>query len=142
MFLILANYDLRIFYRSPPVMTIRARIYLFAAFALLSSLMVGAVSLFQMSRLNQAVASVTVLAVERLQGIDQMKAMFHEVRILGYQHILDAKASEHSSRMVAMKTAKDNATKLIGDLTLEYNKARQAGITQEILEIAAASFAQ
>ena len=58
-----------------------------------------------------------------------------------YQHVLDAKASEHSSRMVAMKTAKDNATDLIGDLTLEYNKARQAGITQEILEIAAASFA-
>lgn len=58
-----------------------------------------------------------------------------------HQHVLDAKASEHSSRMVAMKTAKDNATKLIGDLTLEYNKARQAGITQEILEIAAASFA-
>ena len=57
-----------------------------------------------------------------------------------YQHVLDAKASEHSSRMVAMKTAKDNATKLVGDLTLEYNKARQAGITQEILEIAAASF--
>ena len=59
-----------------------------------------------------------------------------------HQLILSAKASEHSSRMVAMKTAKDNATKLIGDLTLEYNKARQAGITQEILEIAAASFAQ
>ena len=57
-----------------------------------------------------------------------------------YQHVLDAKASEHSSRMVAMKTAKDNATKLLGDLTLEYNKARQAGITQEILEIAAAAF--
>ena len=37
--------------------------------------------------------------------------------------------------------AKDNATKLLGDLTLEYNKARQAGITQEILEIAAAQFA-
>jgi F-type H+-transporting ATPase subunit gamma len=58
-----------------------------------------------------------------------------------YQLMLSAKASEHSSRMVAMKTAKDNATNLIGDLTLEYNKARQAGITQEILEIAAASFA-
>jgi F-type H+-transporting ATPase subunit gamma len=57
-----------------------------------------------------------------------------------YQIILSAKASEHSSRMVAMKTAKDNATKLIGDLTLEYNKARQAGITQEILEISAAAF--
>jgi F-type H+-transporting ATPase subunit gamma len=58
-----------------------------------------------------------------------------------YQLALDAKASEHSARMVAMKTAKDNATKLLDDLTLEYNKARQAGITQEILEIAAAQFA-
>ena len=57
-----------------------------------------------------------------------------------YHQALEAKASEHSARMVAMKTAKDNATKLLGDLTLEYNKARQAGITQEILEIAAASF--
>jgi F-type H+-transporting ATPase subunit gamma len=57
-----------------------------------------------------------------------------------YQLVLSAKASEHSARMVAMKTAKDNATKLLGDLTLEYNKARQAGITQEILEIAAAQF--
>jgi len=57
-----------------------------------------------------------------------------------FQLVLSAKASEHSARMVAMKTAKDNATKLLGDLTLEYNKARQAGITQEILEIAAAQF--
>ena len=39
--------------------------------------------------------------------------------------------------MVAMKTAKDNANSLLDDLTLEYNKARQAAITQEILEIAA-----
>ena len=59
-----------------------------------------------------------------------------------YHHVLDAKASEHSARMVAMKTAKDNATKLIDELTLEYNKARQASITQEILEIAAAQYAQ
>lgn len=58
-----------------------------------------------------------------------------------YQLALSAKASEHSARMVAMKTAKDNASKLLGELTLEYNKARQAAITQEILEIAAASFA-
>jgi F-type H+-transporting ATPase subunit gamma len=57
-----------------------------------------------------------------------------------HQIALSGKASEHSARMVAMKTAKDNATKLLGDLTLEYNKARQAAITQEILEIAAASF--
>jgi F-type H+-transporting ATPase subunit gamma len=57
-----------------------------------------------------------------------------------HQLALSAKASEHSARMVAMKTAKDNATKLLGELTLEYNKARQAAITQEILEIAAAQF--
>jgi F-type H+-transporting ATPase subunit gamma len=57
-----------------------------------------------------------------------------------HQLVLSAKASEQSARMVAMKTAKDNATKLIGDLTLDYNKARQASITQEILEIAAAQF--
>jgi len=56
-----------------------------------------------------------------------------------YQLVLSAKASEHSARMVAMKTAKDNATKILGELTLEYNKARQAAITQEILEIAAAA---
>jgi F-type H+-transporting ATPase subunit gamma len=58
-----------------------------------------------------------------------------------YQLVLSARASEHSARMVAMKTAKDNANKLVGELSLEYNKARQAAITQEILEIAAAQFA-
>ncbi|AKC83630.1 ATP synthase subunit gamma [Verrucomicrobia bacterium IMCC26134] len=58
-----------------------------------------------------------------------------------YQLVLSARASEHSARMVAMKTAKDNATKLLGDLTLEYNKARQAAITAEILEISAAQVA-
>jgi F-type H+-transporting ATPase subunit gamma len=63
------------------------------------------------------------------------------VNRLIYQLILSAKASEHSARMVAMKTAKDNATKILGELTLEYNKARQAAITQEILEIAASAFA-
>lgn len=56
-----------------------------------------------------------------------------------FQAMLGAKASEHSARMVAMKAATDNAKKLVGDLTLEYNKARQAAITQEILEIAAAT---
>ncbi|MBC2600268.1 ATP synthase F1 subunit gamma [Puniceicoccus vermicola] len=57
-----------------------------------------------------------------------------------YQRILGAKASEHSARMVAMKSATDNAKSLVDDLTLEYNKARQAAITQEILEISAATF--
>ena len=63
------------------------------------------------------------------------------VNRLIYQLVLSGRASEHSARMVAMKTAKDNATSLLGDLTLEYNKARQAAITAEILEIAAAQFA-
>jgi len=64
---------------------------------------------------------------------------FYVKRFL-HQLALSSKASEHSARMVAMKTAKDNATNLLDDLTLEYNKARQAAITQEILEIAAAQF--
>ncbi len=59
-----------------------------------------------------------------------------------YQLVLSARASEHSARMVAMKTAKDNASKLLDDLTLQYNKARQAGITAEILEISASQMAQ
>ncbi|BET65865.1 ATP synthase F1 subunit gamma [Opitutales bacterium ASA1] len=58
-----------------------------------------------------------------------------------YQFVLSTRASEHSARMVAMKTAKDNASKLLDELTLQYNKARQAAITQEILEIAAAQYA-
>lgn len=56
-----------------------------------------------------------------------------------YQMLLDARASEQSARMVAMKAATDNAKKLTDDLTLQYNKARQASITQEILEITAAT---
>ena len=55
-----------------------------------------------------------------------------------FQMILDARASEHSARMVAMKNATDNANQFIKDLTLEYNKMRQAGITMELLEIATA----
>ena len=54
------------------------------------------------------------------------------------QMLLEAKASEHSARMVAMKNATDNAKQLIKDLTLEYNKLRQANITKELLEIATA----
>lgn len=52
-----------------------------------------------------------------------------------YGALLDAKASEHAARMTAMKNATDNADELIDDLTLKYNRARQAAITQEITEI-------
>jgi F-type H+-transporting ATPase subunit gamma len=58
-----------------------------------------------------------------------------------YQMVLDARASEHSARMVAMKNATDNAKQLVKDLTLEYNKVRQASITTELLEITTAQLA-
>lgn len=57
------------------------------------------------------------------------------VESLVYQAVLENIASEQAARMVAMKSASDNATKLIGTLNLIYNKARQAAITQEISEI-------
>ena len=57
------------------------------------------------------------------------------VESLVYQAALENLASEHAARMVAMKSASDNATKAIDSLTLVYNKARQAAITQEISEI-------
>jgi F-type H+-transporting ATPase subunit gamma len=57
------------------------------------------------------------------------------IESLVYQAVLENLASEHAARMVAMKSASDNATKAIGSLTLIYNKARQAAITQEISEI-------
>ncbi|MGJ5713429.1 ATP synthase F1 subunit gamma [Staphylococcus auricularis] len=63
------------------------------------------------------------------------------VECLIYGTILDAKASEHASRMTAMKNASDNATELIDDLSLEYNRARQAEITQQITEIVGGSAA-
>ena len=57
------------------------------------------------------------------------------VESLVYQAVMENVASEHAARMVAMKSASDNANKLIETLNLVYNKARQAAITQEISEI-------
>jgi len=65
----------------------------------------------------------------------------HYINFQVYQILLEAKASEHSARMVAMKNATDNANQLIKDLTLEYNKLRQTNITKELLEIATAQMA-
>jgi F-type H+-transporting ATPase subunit gamma len=59
-----------------------------------------------------------------------------------YQAVLEAKASEESSRMVAMKNATENAEELIEDLTLVYNKVRQANITREMIEIASGAQAR
>jgi F-type H+-transporting ATPase subunit gamma len=65
----------------------------------------------------------------------------HSLNFQVYQILLEAKASEHSARMVAMKSATDNAKQFIKDLTLEYNKLRQANITKELLEITSAAMA-
>lgn len=58
-----------------------------------------------------------------------------------YQILIDASASEHSSRMVAMKNASDNAKDLIGSLTLDYNQARQSMVTSELLDATTARMA-
>jgi F-type H+-transporting ATPase subunit gamma len=60
----------------------------------------------------------------------------HYLDIFVYQVLLDAKASEHSARMVSMKAATENADDLIKKLTLQYNKLRQENITNELLDIA------
>ena len=61
--------------------------------------------------------------------------MVRYIEALVYQGVLENLASEHASRMIAMKSATDNAGELIDELNLVYNKARQAAITQEISEI-------
>ena len=57
-----------------------------------------------------------------------------------YTAVLDSLAAEHSARVIAMQTATDNADQLLHDLTLQYNKTRQAAITAELLDIVGASF--
>jgi len=65
--------------------------------------------------------------------LDEIVPRFTELQL--YQALLESQASEHSARMVAMRNASDNASQLMADLTLVYNKARQAAITAEILDI-------
>jgi F-type H+-transporting ATPase subunit gamma len=65
--------------------------------------------------------------------LDEIVPRFTALQV--YQAIMESLASEHAARMVAMKNATDSATELAGALQLEYNKARQQGITAEILDI-------
>ena len=69
--------------------------------------------------------------------LEQLLPRYVEVSV--YQAILEAIASEHSARMIAMRNATDNADELVQGLTLTYNKARQAAITSEVTEIASAA---
>lgn len=65
--------------------------------------------------------------------LEEITERFIEVRLM--QYLLESAASEHSSRMLAMKNATDNANDIVDDLTLALNTARQAAITQELAEI-------
>lgn len=69
------------------------------------------------------------------------KLLPHLLRMELYHLILEANASEHSARMVAMKNASENSKELTEDLTLSFNKVRQAGITKEMIEIVSAQTA-
>lgn len=65
--------------------------------------------------------------------LEEILPRFTELQL--YQAVLEAQASEHSARMVAMRNATENANALVDDLTLSYNKARQLAITSEMLDI-------
>lgn len=69
--------------------------------------------------------------------LDSLLPYYVEMEI--YELLLDAKASEHSARMIAMQNASNNAKDVVNSLKLEYNKGRQAGITRELIEITTAS---
>jgi F-type H+-transporting ATPase subunit gamma len=69
------------------------------------------------------------------------KLIPYQVEMSLYQAILEARATEHSARMVAMKNASDNARDLISSLTLDYNSARQSQVTSELLDVTTARMA-
>ena len=65
--------------------------------------------------------------------LDDLLPRYVEMQV--YQAVLESAASEQSARMVAMRNATDAANEMVGDLTLQYNKARQEQITSELLDI-------
>ena len=79
------------------------------------------------------------LETSREETLEQLLPQFAESMIYGA--IIDAKTAENAAGMTAMQTATDNAKKVINDLTIQYNRARQAAITQEITEIVAGASA-
>lgn len=84
-------------------------------------------------KFNAIVNSEYEYEPNRSKVLNYLLPMLIDVMI--YQAVLESSASEHSSRMIAMKSASDSASDMINDLTLQFNKGRQAAITQEISEI-------
>lgn len=98
------------------------------------------------SVIDEPAEVITASAAETSQYIFEPSAsdildwlLPYYVELSIYQLLLEAKASEHSARMVSMKNASENATEIISDLTLSFNKVRQAGITSELLDNATAA---
>jgi F-type H+-transporting ATPase subunit gamma len=83
---------------------------------------------------RQGPAAAYIYEPGQTEILDQIVPRFTALQV--YQALFESIASEHAARMVAMKNATDNASELAGALTLEYNKVRQQGITNEMLDIA------
>ncbi|MCK5779484.1 MAG: ATP synthase F1 subunit gamma [Psychrilyobacter sp.] len=107
------------------------------------------------SVVNSELTTKRLIPIEKIESEDNQPYIFEPsaeyilstllpkyLNIVLYQSILDNTASEHAARKTAMKSATDNADELVGSLTLQYNRARQAAITQEIAEIVSGSLAQ
>ena len=82
------------------------------------------------------ISSTTVKLLELSRSGDRYRVESYAVAPLPPEAVVENNACEQAARMVAMKSATDNAGELIDDLELVYNKARQAAITQELSEIA------
>ena len=98
--------------------------------------------------MSSEILTKKMLPVERVEATENVSYIFEPseeaildtllpkyLNIALYQQILESTASEHSARMRAMKSATDNAEEMISKLSLKYNRARQATITQELSEI-------
>ncbi len=85
-------------------------------------------------RPSRGAAAAYIYEPDQAEILEQIIPRFTALQV--YQAILESLASEHAARMVSMKNATDSATALVGGLTLEYNKARQQAITNEMLDIA------
>jgi F-type H+-transporting ATPase subunit gamma len=83
---------------------------------------------------NKGPSAAYIYEPGQVEILDEIVPRFTALQV--YQALLESIASEHAARMVAMKNATDNASELANGLTLEYNKVRQQGITNEMLDIA------
>ena len=79
------------------------------------------------------IAHLSIAMLTTKEVLEELAPELLKTRI--YHMILEANASEHSARRMAMKNASENATELSGNLNVVYNKSRQASITREIIEV-------